>query len=65
MGRARRGFGGFGDLMGDLDRRFAAPPQAYEDYFRAYSMAMMPGRERTEVSYGGKSKQSASCFAIS
>lgn len=42
--------------MGDLDRRFAAPPQAYEDYFRAYSMAMMPGRERTEVSYGGKSK---------
>jgi len=56
MGRARRGFGGFGDLMGDLDRRFAAPPQAYEDYFRAYSMAMMPGRERTEVSYGGKSK---------
>ena len=32
-----------------------APPRAYDEYFKAYSMAMLHGRERANVSYGGKS----------
>lgn len=28
----------------------------YEDYMKAYSVAMLPGKERANVSYGGKSK---------
>ena len=56
MGRSRRGWGGVSDLFGGMDQRFAAPPQAYEDYFKAYSLAMFPGPERADVSYGGKSK---------
>lgn len=36
------------------DRRFAPPPRAYDEYLKAYSMAMLPGRERANVSYGGK-----------
>ncbi|TFL04084.1 ubiquitin fusion degradation protein UFD1-domain-containing protein [Pterulicium gracile] len=31
-----------------------AQPQAYDEYFKAYSVAMLPGRERENVSYGGK-----------
>ena len=30
-------------------------PRAYDEYLKAYSMAMLPGRERENVSYGGKS----------
>ncbi|KAG8933294.1 ubiquitin fusion degradation protein [Tulasnella sp. 418] len=30
------------------------PPRAYDEYFKAYSVAMLPGRERTNLSYGGK-----------
>ncbi|KAK0463974.1 ubiquitin fusion degradation protein I [Desarmillaria tabescens] len=30
------------------------PPSAYDEYLRAYSVAMLPGRERENVSYGGK-----------
>ena len=52
LGRQRRPWDGIGDF--GIDRRMPMPPQAYEDYFRAYSMAMFPGRERPEVSYGGK-----------
>ncbi|KAN0064815.1 ubiquitin fusion degradation protein [Thecaphora frezii] len=50
FGRGFNPFGGFGGL----DRRFAPPPRAYDEYFKAYSMAMLPGRERLNVSYGGK-----------
>ncbi|KAK0239999.1 ubiquitin fusion degradation protein I [Armillaria nabsnona] len=31
-----------------------SPPSAYDEYLRAYSVAMLPGRERENVSYGGK-----------
>ncbi|KAG9010103.1 ubiquitin fusion degradation protein [Tulasnella sp. JGI-2019a] len=31
-----------------------APPRAYDEYFKAYSVAMLPGRERANLSYGGK-----------
>jgi len=41
-------------MLGGFDRRFPAPPDAYEDYFKAYHMSRFPGRERTDVSYGGK-----------
>ncbi|PWN52377.1 UFD1-domain-containing protein [Violaceomyces palustris] len=47
-----RGFNPFGHLMGE--RGFAPPPRAYDEFFKAYSMAMLPGRERLNVSYGGK-----------
>ena len=30
-------------------------PRSYDDYFKAYSVAMLPGKERENVSYGGKS----------
>ncbi|KAJ4487847.1 ubiquitin fusion degradation protein UFD1-domain-containing protein [Lentinula aciculospora] len=30
------------------------PPKAYNEYLKAYSVAMMPGKERANVSYGGK-----------
>ncbi|KAF8238574.1 UFD1-domain-containing protein [Tricholoma matsutake] len=30
------------------------PPRAYDEYLKAYSVAMLPGRERENVSYGGK-----------
>ncbi|KAF8798102.1 ubiquitin fusion degradation protein I [Phlegmacium glaucopus] len=29
-------------------------PRSYDEYLKAYSMAMLPGRERENVSYGGK-----------
>ncbi|VDC06562.1 unnamed protein product [Peniophora sp. CBMAI 1063] len=31
-----------------------ANPSAYDEYFKAYSVAMLPGRERENLSYGGK-----------
>ncbi|KAJ7285741.1 ubiquitin fusion degradation protein UFD1-domain-containing protein [Mycena rebaudengoi] len=40
--------GGFGPQMG------RAPPRAYDEYLKAYSVAMLPGRERLNLSYGGK-----------
>ncbi|KIJ41283.1 hypothetical protein M422DRAFT_60470 [Sphaerobolus stellatus SS14] len=30
------------------------PARSYDEYLKAYSVAMLPGRERTNVSYGGK-----------
>ncbi|MCO5549670.1 hypothetical protein L7F22_003143 [Adiantum nelumboides] len=58
-GRFGGGFGGFGGLMGGPggmmdDIRFSARPEHYDEFFKAYSMAMLPGRERANVSYGGK-----------
>ncbi|THH12517.1 hypothetical protein EW146_g7624 [Bondarzewia mesenterica] len=45
-----QGFGGgYGPRgMGRLN------PRSYDEYLKAYSMAMLPGRERENVSYGGK-----------
>jgi len=54
----------FGDQNGLLGQFAAFPqgfgpirrsnPRAYDEYLKAYSMAMLPGRERENVSYGGK-----------
>lgn len=41
-------------MQGGMDARFPRPPRAYDEYFKAYSMAMLPGKERLNVSYGGK-----------
>ena len=41
-----------GGFPGHMPR---ANPRSYDDYLKAYSMAMLPGRERENVSYGGKS----------
>ncbi|KAL9933277.1 hypothetical protein V8E36_007995 [Tilletia maclaganii] len=53
--------GGGGGLMGMgfgrglFDQRLGgAPPQAFQEYLKAYSMAMLPQKERLNVSYGGK-----------
>ncbi|KAI0780695.1 ubiquitin fusion degradation protein UFD1-domain-containing protein [Trametes elegans] len=44
-----RGLGGLGA------RRVGRPnPRAYDEYFKAYSVAMLPGKPRDNVSYGGK-----------
>lgn len=46
-------FSGFG---GGIPGRTHRPdPRSYDDYFKAYSVAMLPGKERENVSYGGKS----------
>ena len=58
-GRFGGTFGGLTGFMGGpgmMDNRFAARPEHYDEFFRAYSMAMLPGKERTQVSYGGKSE---------
>lgn len=60
-GRFGGAFGGFGGFMGQggppgmmgFDGRFAARPEHYDEFFKAYSMAMLPGKERPNVSYGG------------
>ena len=47
-----RGFPqGFGPGHGQGPR---TNPRAYDEYLKAYSVAMMPGRQRENVSYGGK-----------
>jgi ubiquitin fusion degradation protein 1 len=33
----------------------APRPELYDEYLKAYSTAMLPGRERENLSYGGKS----------
>lgn len=40
----------FGGMAGSRRGR-----RAYDEYLKAYSMAMLPGKERANVSYGGKS----------
>jgi ubiquitin fusion degradation protein 1 len=50
--RARRGLGGgFGFPGGQRSN-----PSSYDEYLKAYSVAMLPGRERENLSYGGKSE---------
>ncbi|WWC73847.1 uncharacterized protein I206_107819 [Kwoniella pini CBS 10737] len=44
--------GGMGG-MGRYQFR-APPPSAYDEYYKAYSVAVMGGRERPELMYGGK-----------
>ncbi|WVQ84773.1 hypothetical protein IAT38_006930 [Cryptococcus sp. DSM 104549] len=41
-----------GGMMGGFAR--APPPSAFDIYLKAYSVAVMGGRERPEVMYGGK-----------
>jgi ubiquitin fusion degradation protein 1 len=41
-----------------------APPRAYDAYMKAYSVAMLPGRERENLSYGGKSRSRGTKFVI-
>ncbi|WRT69854.1 uncharacterized protein IL334_006845 [Kwoniella shivajii] len=43
-------------LMGGMSRYTfrAPPPSAYDEYYKAYSVAVMGGRERPELMYGGK-----------
>ncbi|PFH54271.1 hypothetical protein AMATHDRAFT_544 [Amanita thiersii Skay4041] len=44
-----------GGFPGGYGARVPRPsPRSYDDYFKAYSMAMLPGKERENVSYGGK-----------
>lgn len=50
---------GFGGGIGPRATRPSA--DAYDEYFKAYSVAMLPGNQRDNVSYGGKSK---SCNSI-
>ena len=51
----RRGFGGpLGPRVG------RAPARSYDEYLKAYSVAMLPGRERENLSYGGKSMSAGS-----
>jgi len=46
---------GMGFGRGLFDQRLGgAPPQAFQEYLKAYSMAMLPQKERLNVSYGGK-----------
>jgi len=37
-------------------------PRAYDEYLKAYSVAMLPGRERENLSYGGKSARRSFVF---
>ncbi|WFD20508.1 ubiquitin fusion degradation protein [Malassezia caprae] len=53
LGRPAR-WGGLSEMFGGFDRRFPAPPESYENYFKAYHMSRFGGRERKDVSYGGK-----------
>ncbi|KAJ9102629.1 hypothetical protein QFC19_004738 [Naganishia cerealis] len=49
------GLGGFGGLgYGYGMNRGPADPSAFNEYFKAYSVAVMNGRERSELAYGGK-----------
>ncbi|KAH9952125.1 UFD1-domain-containing protein [Amylocystis lapponica] len=42
-------------LGGGLGNRFGRPPaRAYDEYLKAYSVAMLPGKVRENLSYGGK-----------
>lgn len=47
------GYGGFGGFGG---YGMPAQPSAYDEYFKAYSVAVMGGNERPELMYGGKSE---------
>lgn len=54
----RRGFGGpLGPRIG------RPPPRSYDEYLKAYSVAMLPGRERENLSYGGKSMSAGSLLS--
>ncbi|KAN0076955.1 Ubiquitin fusion degradation protein UFD1 domain containing protein [Tylopilus felleus] len=57
------GLGGPGGLFAQLAQGLGGPiglrvgrppPRSYDEYLKAYSVAMLPGRERENLSYGGK-----------
>ncbi|KAF8557276.1 UFD1-domain-containing protein [Imleria badia] len=59
----QNGLGGPGGLFAQLAQGFGgplgprvgrAPASSYDEYLKAYSVAMLPGRERENLSYGGK-----------
>ncbi|KAF8485621.1 ubiquitin fusion degradation protein I [Gautieria morchelliformis] len=60
FGQGALGPGGPGALFAQLaagmggGQGYHAPPRAYDEYLKAYSVAMLPGRERANVSFGGK-----------
>jgi len=65
FGFGRTGPGGAGAMGGGIlsqlfgshmdPRRFGMPqPEAFAEYYKAYSVAVMPGPERANLAYGGK-----------
>ncbi|KAI0819519.1 UFD1-domain-containing protein [Trametes gibbosa] len=57
------GDGGPGGMFAHIAQGFGGPamrrilrpnPRAYDEYFKAYSVALLPGRQRDNLSYGGK-----------
>ncbi|KAF8136734.1 UFD1-domain-containing protein [Boletus edulis] len=53
---------GFGGPLGPRIGR--PPPRAYDEYMKAYSVAMLPGKERENLSYGGKIVMPPSALAL-
>ncbi|TFK42494.1 ubiquitin fusion degradation protein UFD1-domain-containing protein [Crucibulum laeve] len=55
-GLGANGPGGlFAQLAGNMTGHAGRPnPRSYDEYLKAYSVAMLPGRERENLSYGGK-----------
>ncbi|TFK76302.1 UFD1-domain-containing protein [Pluteus cervinus] len=48
-------FAHLGAMAGGMGPRGVhASPRSYDEYLKAYSVAMLPGRERENLSYGGK-----------
>lgn len=43
--------------------RFGPNSRTYDEYFKAYSVAMLPGRQRDNLTYGGKSTSALSSRA--
>ncbi|KDQ17967.1 hypothetical protein BOTBODRAFT_171661 [Botryobasidium botryosum FD-172 SS1] len=48
------GLGGSSQGAGWAGPRFGPSARTYDEYFKAYSVAMLPGRQRDNLSYGGK-----------
>ncbi|KAG9318814.1 UFD1-domain-containing protein [Chiua virens] len=69
----QNGLGGPGGLFAQLAQGFGGPlgprvgrppARAYDEYLKAYSVAMLPGRERENLSYGGKIVMPPSALAL-
>ena len=44
-----------GGVLPGMPSNRRANPRQFDEYLKAYSVAMLPGRPRDNVSYGGKS----------